>query len=166
MAFNLSDYQTVQDRISVFRELYPDGRIVNDLVLINEKEVVVKCSVWLDQQSVHPVAVDFAQETIGSTNINKTSFLENCSTSAAGRALALLGGRMSPKGKKPSREEMLKVVQANPAPNHDYLAEAKVLRLAKDLDGLRRVYAQAEAAKAPTDILEAITALAKEVKTV
>lgn len=160
--FNLNEYQTVQERTEIFRDLYPNGRIVNEIVLINEKEVVVKCSVWLDQEQPHPVAVDFAQEFVGSSNVNRTSFLENCSTSATGRALALLSGAMSPKGKKPSRSEMEKVERMN-APRN-YLAEAKTLAAAKNLDAIRVTYQDAKRNNVEATVLEQIAALAETLK--
>lgn len=157
MAFNLADYQTVQERIEIFRELYPEGRIVNDIVLVNEQQIIIKAAIWLDAESVHPVAVDFAQETIGSSNINKTSFVENCATSATGRAISLLGGRMSPKGKRPSRTEMEKVQRAQ----RDYVAEATTLT---DLELLRQLYADAVKNKADKTALDFIIQRSEDLK--
>jgi len=54
----------------------------------------------------------YAEETVTSRGVNQTSALENCETSAIGRALANAG--YAPKGKRPSREEMTKVVAAKP----------------------------------------------------
>lgn len=152
MAFNLSDYQTVQERVEIFRELYPDGRIINELITLDDKNVVVKCSIYLDPLSVFPVAVDYAQETIGSSNINKTSFLENCTTSATGRAISLLAGSMSPKGKRPSRTEMEKVKRAE-APAVDFVAEAAAT---SNLEDLRKLYAQAVKANCDKPTLDFI----------
>jgi hypothetical protein len=111
MAFNLADYQTVQDRISIFWSLYPSGRIFNDLVRADEKEIIIKCSVWKDANNQLPDATDFAQETITATGITSTSAVEVCSTSATGRALSLLGGELSPSKKRASQTEMLKVAR-------------------------------------------------------
>jgi hypothetical protein len=112
MAFNLADYQTVQERIEIFWRLYPDGRIFNDLVLTNEKEVIIKCSVWKNANQQLPDATDFAQEPITEKGINATSAVENCATSATGRALSLLGGELSPSKARASRSEMEKVARA------------------------------------------------------
>ncbi len=156
MAFNLQDYQTVQDRIEIFRKKYPEGRIINEIVLINEQQVVVKSSIYLDATTMHPACVDFAQETIGSTNINKSSFLENCTTSATGRAISLLAGEMSPKGKRPSREEMSKAQRS-------WLTEANTAFQANDIDALRKLYAEAKG-KASQEILDDIKMLADQIK--
>lgn len=157
MAFNLQDYQTVQERINLFRQQFPKGKIVNEIVLINEQQVVVKSSIYLDENSMHAVAVDFAQETIGSTNINKSSFLENCTTSATGRAISLLGGEFSPKGKRPSREEMQKVQRS-------WLIEANKAFTDGDIDKLRKLYKEAKDTGASPDILEDIKMLADQIK--
>lgn len=161
MAFNLADYQTVQERIQIFRDLYPQGRIINEIVLINEDQVIIKSSIYLDHESTQPVAVDFAQETIGSSNINKTSFVENCATSATGRAISLLGGTMSPKGKRPSRQEMEKVKRAEQKEAIDFVATAAET---KDLEELRKLYAQAVADKADKMTLDFILQRSEDLK--
>lgn len=161
--FNLNEYQTVQERVEIFRQLHPTGRIVNEIVLINEKEVVMKSSVYLDVNDAHPVAVDFAQENVSAKGVNSTSWVENCATSAAGRALALLGGGMSPKGKKPSREEMAKVEKNTPT-ERDFLNEARALM--NDVAALRVIYADAKKANADVNVLKAIEGFAAKAQTV
>ena len=156
--FNLNEYQTVQERIEIFRELFPKGRIVNEIVLINEKEVVMKSSVYLDLSDPNPVAVDFAQETVGGKGVNSTSWVENCSTSATGRSLALLAGGMSPKGKKPSRSEMQKVARAT---GIDFMAElAKLVEEGAEIGHYRLLWSDAAAAGASQDTLKAIAEFA------
>jgi len=127
MAFDLADYQTVQERIEIFRRNYPTGRIVNKIVRLDEKSVVVKCSVW--RNSLDPNmpadAVDYAQENISERGINATSFVENCTSSATGRALSLLGGELSPSKKRASRSEMEKVARSR---NWDQELEAATTR--------------------------------------
>ena len=126
----------------------------------------MKSSVYLDVNDAHPVAVDFAQENVAAKGVNATSWVENCATSAAGRALALLGGGMSPKGKKPSREEMAKVEQNAPKPAvaRDFLNEARALKT--DLAALRVIYSDAKKANADVNVLKAIENFAKSAETV
>jgi hypothetical protein len=163
--FNLNEYQTVQDRIEIFRGIYPAGRIVNEIVLINEKEVVIKSSVFLDYEQTLPSAVDFAQETISGKGVNATSWVENCSTSATGRALALLAGGMSPKGKKPSREEMTKVENSQaPKAERDYLNEARTLK--SEVAALRVIYQDAKKANVDVNVLKAIESFATQAEAV
>lgn len=163
MAFNLDDYEPVEARISAFWAKYPEGRIHTEIVLINEQQIVIKASVWTDREDQRPVTVDFAQETIGATNITKNSWLEVCATSAIGRALADLD--FAKKGKRPSREEMRKAAPAPAAPI-SWLDEANKLADAKDVDGLRQLYQKAVRNVAGAEILDAIKALADKLKTV
>lgn len=154
MAFNLADYQTVQERIEIFWRLYPDGRIFNDIVLTNEKEVIIKCSVWKDRNAQLPDATDFAQEYITEKGITATAAVEVCSTSATGRALSLLGGELSPSKKRASQTEMLKAARSR-----DWIFEAKKLTDAGNISGLRKLYEEANTLGASTLILNDIKAL-------
>lgn len=156
MAF-LDDYEPVADRITKFWAKYPNGRIITEIKLINETEVVVQASIFTDREDVRPATVDWAHETRGSSNINRASFLENCSTSAIGRGLATLG--FSTK-KRPSREEMEKVT----ASHRDYLVQASEAADNKDLETLRTIYASAVKSQADNNILEAIMKLADGLK--
>ncbi len=162
----LDNYQPVEERIRQFWEKYPTGRIHTEIVLINEQEIVIKASIFTDREDSRPAAIDFAQETRGSSNINKQNWAENCSTSSIGRGLATLG--FAPKGMRPSREEMQKS-QPKLKPHtgtdiRNWGSEASTLALSKDLDGLRDLYAQAKTAKVADDILESIQGLAKSLK--
>lgn len=162
MAFNLDDYEPVEARISAFWAKYPEGRIHTEIVLINEVQVVIKASVWTDREDQRPVTIDFAQETIGATNITKNSWLEVCATSAIGRALADLD--FAKKGKRPSREEMRKAAPVF-APR-DWVGEAEKLRDAGDIEALRQVYQDAIKGKASSDTLETIKQFAEQAKKV
>ncbi|ALY08100.1 hypothetical protein BhaS171_00044 [Bacillus phage vB_BhaS-171] len=87
----LKDYIEVNVRIEKFWEKYPDGRIQTELVSWENGIVVMKAQVYKNLNDPIPSANGFAYEKEGSSYINKTSALENCETSAVGRALALLG---------------------------------------------------------------------------
>mgnify|MGYP003322416164 CR=1 FL=1 len=120
-SFNLNDYQTVEERIQLFWSKYPNGRIINTIMFDDGERVVIKSEVYLDKEDQRPTTVDFAEELKSSSPVNKVSRIENGTTSATGRALSLLGGDLSPKGKRPSRTEMEKVqrskqVSARPEP--------------------------------------------------
>jgi hypothetical protein len=160
MAFNLDDYEPVEARITAFWAKWPEGRIHTEIVLINEQQIVIKASVWTDREDPRPVTIDFAQETIGATNITKNSWLEVCATSAIGRALADLD--FAKKGKRPSREEMRKA--ATPAAPRDWLGDAEKLRDAGDLEGLRVLYSAAVKAIAKPEVLETIKQFAEQSK--
>jgi hypothetical protein len=154
MRFNLDEYQTVQERIDLFRTRYPEGRFEIELVHMTEQQVVMKASVYTIFDSDYPTCQDFAEETLGSSPVNKTSFVENCATSALGRAISQLGGEFSPTNKKPSREEMEKVARAQV----DWTGEAdKVLNVTQ----ARELYAKAKAAKAPAEVLDRLKDIGK-----
>lgn len=87
----LKDYILVNDRIMKFYEKYPDGRIITDIVSWEEGRIIMKATIYRDYESDKALATGHAYEQEGSTYINKTSALENCETSAVGRALALAG---------------------------------------------------------------------------
>lgn len=114
--FNLADYQTVEERIHLFWSKYPNGRIINTIMFDDGERVVIKCEVYIDKDDDRPTTCDFAEELKSSSPVNKTSRIENGTTSATGRALSLLGGEFSPKGKRPSRTEMEKVARSQPTP--------------------------------------------------
>lgn len=115
MGFNLADYEPVEDRLVKYWAKHPDGRIHTELVPAADKQWVIKASVWRHREDPDPAATGYAEEVIGSTPVNRTSALENCETSAIGRALANMG--FAAKGKRPSREEMDKANRG--VPNRD-----------------------------------------------
>jgi hypothetical protein len=159
MAFDLSSYEPVSERITKFWAKYPQGRLHTEIVLINETEVVVKASAFTDKDDTRAAAIDFAQETRNSSHINKNNFLENASTSAIGRVLNTVG-ISSKGGKRPSREEMIKVVSAQ----RNFLEEASDAAANKDLEALRVIYASAEKSQVDNEILDAIKKLAESLK--
>lgn len=86
----IEDYVPVHARVAAFYKKFPEGRIVTDIVIIDEEKVVMKATIYRDERDII-AAQDFALEKFGSSFINVNSALENCSTSAVGRALAMLG---------------------------------------------------------------------------
>jgi len=160
--FDLNQYQTVQERIDLFWEKYPAGRFDLQIVSLTEAQVIIQAKVWTDKTEEFPTTVDFAEERIGTSPVNKISHVENCSTSALGRAISALGGEFSPKGKRPSREEMEKVARG--VPKRDFLAEAGELVKTKDLDALRLLYSEAKTAKASVEVLDWIKMTAESMK--
>ena len=83
------EYAEVNERVRVFRQLYPEGIIATELVSNTNGVCVFKATVFSEQDK--PLASGYAYETENSTYINKTSYIENCETSAVGRALGFLG---------------------------------------------------------------------------
>jgi hypothetical protein len=162
----LDNYEPVADRISKFWDKYPNGRLHTEIVLINETEIVIKASAFTDREDTRPAAIDFAQETRGSSNINKQSFIENCSTSALGRVLATLNFQPKRDGKaiRPSREEMKAVSKTAVDQTKDFLSRATVMALGGNLELLRDIYKEAQAAGIAAGDLKKIADLASSLK--
>lgn len=107
--FDLSKYIPVHARIAEFYEKYPDGRIVTEIVRLNEDSgfVCIKASAYRNRDDAEPSSTGHAFEIRGQGYVNTTSFIENGETSAVGRALANLGFKID--NGIASREEMQKV---------------------------------------------------------
>lgn len=84
-------YITVNERIKEFHKLYPNGSISSYFVSQENGKAIMKCTVTPDVAKPERVFTGVAYENEGSTYINKTSYIENCETSAVGRALGMLG---------------------------------------------------------------------------
>jgi hypothetical protein len=102
-----ADYAPVADRITLFYQKYPRGRIVTRLHSRTEREVTFRALVYRGSDDAMPAATGWASEREGDGDVNTVACLENTETSAIGRALANLGFTASTK--RPSREEMQKV---------------------------------------------------------
>lgn len=87
--FNLKDYVDVAERIRAFYERYPEGSIQTEMVRLEGDLVVFKATLYRDREDRCPTT-GWAYEREGVGYVNKTSFIENCETSAIGRALANL----------------------------------------------------------------------------
>ena len=107
MAFDLSQYETVESRLDKFWKEFPDGRVSTELEVCEAHRYVVKAYLYRTYLDQVAYSTGFAEEKDSDRGVNATSALENCETSAIGRALANAG--FATKGKRPSREEMVKV---------------------------------------------------------
>ena len=82
-------YVEVKERVKHFREIHKEWGLTSEIIDLTEDRCVIKATITNEEDRV--IATGIAYETKGSTFINKTSFIENCETSAWGRALANLG---------------------------------------------------------------------------
>jgi hypothetical protein len=110
--FNLADYEPVEVRLEKFIKDYPDFRISTELEVCEKDRYIVKAYLFKDSEQSTALSTGLAEEKVTDRGVNQTSALENCETSAIGRALANAG--YAAKGKRPSQEEMKKVVAAKP----------------------------------------------------
>jgi hypothetical protein len=115
--FNLDNYEPVEKRlgnptkVTTFWEDYPDGRVETELISFQADRYIVKAWLYRTYMDSVPFSSGLAEESVSSRGVNATSALENCETSAIGRALANAG--YATKGKRPSKEEMIKVARSD-----------------------------------------------------
>jgi len=119
--FNLDDYETVEERLVKYWADNKDGRVFTRLLESSPTRFIVEAAIYRSKDDTAPWATGLAEETVQGRGVNATSALENCETSAIGRALANAG--YATKGKRASREEMTKV--AAKAIAQDAIAEVK-----------------------------------------
>lgn len=87
------EYAEVNQRIKAFRMVYPMGAILTDMIS-NENGVCVftaTCGYYTEDGKLIVLGTGTAYEKESSSFINKTSYIENCETSAVGRALGMCG---------------------------------------------------------------------------
>ena len=107
MGFNLDDYEPVAARHARWLADHPNGRTMTHMISAPGADIcVIRAELWLEDICI---ATGYAEEVRGAGNVNRTSHVENCETSAVGRALANAGYAGSDVNKRPSREEMSKV---------------------------------------------------------
>jgi hypothetical protein len=121
--FDLSLYETVAQRLERWWAAYPDGRIVTSIYHYDGSTVIFKAEGYtgrnFDLQGKELgigrlIATGFAEEVFGNSPVNKTSFLENCETSAIGRMIS--NSPIGHTGERASVTEMEKVNRINSAP--------------------------------------------------
>lgn len=112
-----ADYVPVSERLEQFYSDHPEGRILTSIVEHDAENgfVLIRAEVYRKQDDAVPSATGHAFENRSEGYVNKTSYIENCETSATGRALALLGYEI--KRGVASREEMEKTERMQSEPS-------------------------------------------------
>ena len=82
-------YIEVNQRIKAFRMCYPNGSISTEILSLTDGIVTMRATVCNEEGQI--LGTGTAQEKETSSFINKTSYIENCETSAVGRALGMCG---------------------------------------------------------------------------
>jgi hypothetical protein len=103
-------------RLGKFIADYDDFMVHTELVQATETRFIVLAKIYRTCVDAQPFATGLAYETVTDRGVNQTSALENCETSAIGRALANAG--YAAKGKRPSQSEMAKVIAAETSTAH------------------------------------------------
>jgi hypothetical protein len=147
--FNLNDYETVETRLEKFIRDWPDFRVSTELESMQDDRFIVKAYLYRTYLDSIPFTTGYAEEKVTDRGVNSTSALENCETSAIGRALANAG--YAAKGKRPSREEMTKVknYESKPLPN-------KIVATNNENVGTNVVEIVWDTTKAPDDVRELV----------
>jgi len=110
--FDLSLYETVAQRLVRWWTEYPDGRIITSIHHYDGSTIIMRAECYNNDDRL--IATGYAEEVFGNSPVNKTSFLENCETSAIGRAIS--NSRIGHTGERASVTEMEKVNRINSAP--------------------------------------------------
>lgn len=130
------DYAEVNQRIKAFRYLYPEGTIETEMIAYTDDSCVFKAVVTANGTVL---GIGHAREEKASSFINKTSYIENCETSAVGRALAMCGIGIDVS--IASAEEVTNAINnqtetkqkvTKPEPKEAYPTMAEMLMLAKE----------------------------------
>jgi hypothetical protein len=160
--FNLDDYETVEERLIKFWKDHPDGQIHTKLVNSSATQYIVEASIYRTEADPRPWTTGLAEETVQGRGVNATSALENCETSAIGRALANAG--YATKGKRASREEMSKVAATQQVKAKVEEVKAKMADTSKEYVPIPKEddpWSQSFAA--PVQTLEAAVEMVKDV---
>lgn len=159
--FNLADYETVAQRIIRFYKDHPNGAIITtNLTTPSDRERrqwVVAAEVWFDKNAdVRPTGTGLAFEVDGGAGANQQAALENCESSAVGRALAQAnyGG-----DKRTTREEIAKVNRGSAQPAQ---ITANDVQTAATLEELNALWVKAVDAGESTKLIATFTARKKE----
>ena len=165
MAFDLSLYETVAQRLVRWWDAYPDGRIITSIHHYDGSTIIMRAECYNNDDKL--IATGYAEEQFGSSMVNKTSMIENCETSSIGRAISNskighLGGADS--GQRASMEEMAKVNRLNTTPNPTggfatpkQLGYLKSLQRGKNMDDLKLLEFMQHALQANDVVLETLT---------
>lgn len=168
MAFDMSDYVDVAERLRLFKEKYPEGSLQQlDIKFIDfagKSWVVYTAAAYRSPEDIRPGHGTAWEPVPGTSSFKRDSEVMNAETSAWGRAvLAVLAAdskRIASKDEVQNR-----MPQKSPvSPVGDFLAEAHILFQKGDLEGLRVLYKTAKTKKATPDLLAQIEDLAKGLK--
>lgn len=157
------EYAEVNQRIKAFRMVHPNGTITTDIVSIENGVVLMKASITDDDGRL--IGTGYAYEKENGSFINKTSYIENCETSAVGRALGMCGfGIDTSVASAEEVQNAIKNQQPQQPLNEVIVAKAKQLNI--KLEAVAKYYTKNVEDLTNDDLLKAINtkekALAKK----
>ena len=113
--FDLSLYETVAQRLERWWIAFPNGRIITSIHHYDGTTVIMRAECFNNEDKL--ISTGYAEEVFGSSNVNKTSYIENCETSCIGRAIS--NSCIGHTGERASSTEMDKVNRVNSTPAPD-----------------------------------------------
>lgn len=157
------EYAEVNQRIKAFRMVHPNGTITTDIVSIENGVVLMKASITDDEGRL--IGTGYAYEKEKGSFINQTSYIENCETSAVGRALGMCGfGFDTSVASAEEVQNAIKNQQSQQPLNEVIVAKAKQLNI--KLEAVAKYYTKNVEDLTNDDLLKAINtkekALAKK----
>lgn len=142
------EYAEVNQRIKAFRMIYPTGSIETEMLGNEDGICIFKATIKNEVGNI--IATGTAYERENSTFINKTSYIENCETSAVGRALGMAGFGIDTS--VASAEEVLNAME-NQKPNNDNL-KSKNMITEQQKNKIKEIYTADEIKEYLQDVVE------------
>ena len=159
--FNLEDYTTVAERIKMFRQMHPMGRVLTYLVNDNSTYIVFKAELYRDDEDARPFSTGYAKEVISERGVNRDFALENCETSSIG--IACKNADIGTEKNSISREEAAKVKamqsKSLPKPFSDKLADKITMPVEDDPWSTKAVSEPPSAAEAVALVQDVLGAM-------
>ena len=160
MAFDLSLYETVAQRLERWWATYETGRIITTIHHYDGSTIIMRAEGYNNDDRL--IATGYAEEVFGNSAVNKTSFLENCETSAIGRMIS--NSPIGHTGERASSTEMEKVNRLNTTPNPvggfatpKQIGYLKSLQRGKNMDDLKLLEFMQHALQVNDVVLETLT---------
>jgi hypothetical protein len=110
--FDVALYETVAQRLVRWWTEFEDGRIITTIHHYDGSTIIMRAEGYNNEDRL--IATGYAEEVFGNSPVNKTSFLENCETSAIGRMIS--NSKIGHTGERASSTEMEKVNRINSEP--------------------------------------------------
>ncbi len=158
--FDLSLYETVAQRLERWWATYETGRIITTIHHYDGSTIIMRAEGYNNDDRL--IATGYAEEIFGNSAVNKTSFLENCETSAIGRMIS--NSPIGHTGERASSTEMEKVNRLNTTPNPTggfatpkQIGYLKSLQRGKNMDDLKLLEFMQHALQANDVVLETLT---------